>query len=268
MGVLGHLTTLISVKEHVVDVERGSHERLVVGGGNLAGTSAVGEGAHSPQALINRTDVKVDLDLVILEGDEGQGKTGVTAVPELERHVEGGLGKGVAGSAHLTRGSGVARAINIRERRVSDVGKLGGVANHLVVATLLVLGQGKLVPDVHPVTILTVNALTTDLNLNLRDELLTGEIKPAGIHGAGARLVAHSLVDLGQSHLKVGAVGQVTVTRDSASNATTEVGLTVESLLDGLEGEVGVATVGHLPESDLRLARKIDILGAVSDKLH
>jgi hypothetical protein len=29
-----------------------------------------------------------------------------------------------------------------------------------------------------------------------------------------------------------------------------------------------VATVGHLPESNLRIARKIDVLGAISDKLH
>jgi hypothetical protein len=29
-----------------------------------------------------------------------------------------------------------------------------------------------------------------------------------------------------------------------------------------------VATVGHLPESNLRVAGKIDILGTVSDELH
>jgi hypothetical protein len=266
MGVLSHLATLISVQEHVINVERGGNQRLVVGGGNLEGTGAGVEGRHSPQALVDGTDVEVDLDLVVLEGDQGQGKTGVTAEPELEGHVEGGLGKGVARSAHLTRGVGVARTINVRERGVGDVGKLGGVANHLVVATLLILGEGKLVPDVHPVTILTVNALTTNLNLNLRDELLTGEVQPAGINGTTS--VLHLLVDLGQGHLKVGAVGKITIARDGASHTATEISLTVEGLLDGLHSEVSVATVSHLPESDLRLASQVNVLGAISNKLH
>ena len=38
------------------------------------------------------------------------------------------------------------------------------------------IGEGKLVPDVHPITILTVNTLTTNLNLNLGNQLLTDEI--------------------------------------------------------------------------------------------
>ena len=133
MGVLGHLSALISVKEHVVNVERGGHEGLVVGVGDLLGAGAGGEVRDGPQALINRADVKVDLDLVVLESDEGKCKTGVTAEPELEGHVKGGLGKGVARSAHLARGGRVARAIDRREGWVSDVGKLGGVTDHLVV---------------------------------------------------------------------------------------------------------------------------------------
>jgi hypothetical protein len=119
---------------------------------------------------------------------------------------------------------------------------------------------------VHPVTILTVNALTTNLNLNLRNKLLTGEVKPTGIHITGAAL--HLLVDLGESNLKVGTVGKVTIARDGASHTTTEIGLTVEGLLDRLHCEVGVATVSHLPESDLRLASQVNVLGAISNKLH
>jgi hypothetical protein len=53
---------------------------------------------------------------------------------------------------------------------------LCGVTDHLVVTILLLLGESNLVPDVHPVTVLTVNALSTDLNLNLSNQLLTGEI--------------------------------------------------------------------------------------------
>ena len=43
------------------------------------------------------------------------------------------------------------------------------MANHLVVASLLLRREGELVPDVHPITILAVNSLATNLNLNARD---------------------------------------------------------------------------------------------------
>jgi len=113
---------------------------------------------------------------VVLEGDQGEGEAGVRAEPELEGHVEGGLGESIAGSAHLAGGVGVARAVNVSEGGIRDEGKLGGVTNHLEVAALLLGGHGELVPDVHPVTVLAVNALATNLNLNLSDELLAGEI--------------------------------------------------------------------------------------------
>jgi hypothetical protein len=113
---------------------------------------------------------------VVLKGNEGKGESGVTAEPELERNVKGGLGKSVAGSTYLAGGIRLTGSVNVIEGGISDVCKLCGVTNHLVVTTLLVSGEGKLVPDVHPVTVLTVNALTTNLDLNLRDKLLSGEI--------------------------------------------------------------------------------------------
>jgi len=175
--VLGHAAALVGVKEDVVDVERGGNERLVVSLGNLGGSSSRRvKAADSPEALVNRTEVEVNLDLVVLEGDERKRKARVAAVPELERHVESGLREGVARGADLLRGSGVARTVDRSEAGVGEVGKLGGVANHLVVATLLLLGESELVPDVHPVAILAVDALATNLNLDGLDKLLSGEI--------------------------------------------------------------------------------------------
>jgi hypothetical protein len=178
VGVLGHSAALIGIQEDIVNVEGGSNKGLVVGSGDLTRSRcAVGtERTYSPQALVNGANVEVDLDLVVLEGDQGKGKSGVTAVPELERNVKGGLGKSVAGGTHLARSVGLARTINIVERGISDEGELGGVTNHLVVSALLLGCEGKLVPDVHPVTILAVDSLATNLNLNLRDELFSGEI--------------------------------------------------------------------------------------------
>jgi hypothetical protein len=271
VGVLGHTSALIGVEEHVVDVEGSGDEGLVVGGGDLdGGTGGVVQAGHSPQALLNGTDVKVDLDLVVLKSDEGKGQTGVAAEPELKGDIEGGLGESVTGSANLARGVGVARAINVVEGGVGDESQLSGVADHLEVAALLLGGHGKLVPDVHPVTILAVNALATDLNLNLRDELLTGEVKPTGIDAMAIDTggVLKRLADLRESNLKVSAVSQITVTGDGAGHTATEVGLAVKSLLDRLHGEVGVTLVADLPESNLGIASQVNVLSAIGDKLH
>jgi hypothetical protein len=187
VGVLGHTPALVGVQEDVVDIEGGGDEGLVVSGGDLHSASAGVQGGHSPQALLDGTDIKVDLDLVVLKSDERKGQTGVAAEPELKGDIEGGLGESVTGSANLARSVGIARAIDVVEGGVGDEGQLGGVADHLEVSALLLGGHGELVPDVHPVTVLTVDALATDLNLNLRYELLTGEVKPTGINASRTR---------------------------------------------------------------------------------
>jgi hypothetical protein len=276
VGVLGHTSALIGVQEDIVDIEGGSNKRLVVSSVDTAttirrrrdgiGTTAA-ERADSPQALIDGADIKVDLHLMILKSNQRKSKTGVTAVPELEGDVEGGLREGIAGSANLTRGVSLARTINGVKRGISDKSQFGGVSNHGIVTLLLVNRKSKVVPDVHPVTILTINALTTDLDLNLGNQLLTWEIKPTSINTIlGSSL--HRLVNLGESNLKVSAVSQITITRDGASHTTTEIGLSVKSLLDRLHSKVSVTFVRHLPESNLGVAGKIDILGAISDELH
>ena len=266
MGVLGHAPALIGVEEHVVDIERSGNQGLVVGSVELLVSARRGDRADSPQAFVDGANVEVDLDFVVLKGDQGKGKTGVTAEPELEGDVEGGLGKSVTRSANLARSVGVARTVNISKQGVSDVSQLSGVADHLVITALLFGGHGELAPDVHPVTVLAVNALTTDLNLNLRNQLLTGEIEPAGINAMGRSL--ETLADFGKGHLKVGAVSQVTIAADSAGNTPAKVSLAVESLFDRLHGKVGVPLVRDLPEGNLRITGKINVLCAIGDELH
>jgi hypothetical protein len=282
VGVLGHSAAFISIQEDIVNVEGGSNQRLVVSDGSrdsltrgiLAslGVRVVGvaaQGSDSPQALINRTNIKVNLDLVVLKSNQGEGKTRVGAKPELKRNIESGLRKGIAGGTHLTGSLGVARTINISEGGVGDEGKLSGVTNHLEVSTLLLSSHGKLVPDVHPITILAVNALATNLNLNLSDELFSGEIQPTGINtsiiASGVSANTHQLVNLRKSHLKISAVGKITITADRALDTTTEIGLSVESLLNRFNSKVGVTSVSDLPESDLRITSEVYVLCAVSD---
>jgi len=174
VGVLGHLAALIRVEENVVNIEGGSNKGLLVRLRHRHGAGSGGEAVHGPEALTNRAEINVDLDLVVLESDKGKGKAGVAAEPEKEGNVESGLREGVAGGAHLGRSAGSrAGARHGGELGIGDVRELGGVTDHLEVAALLLRGHGDLVPDVHPVTVLAVNALATNLDLNLGDDLLT-----------------------------------------------------------------------------------------------
>jgi hypothetical protein len=271
VGVLGEAATLVSIQEDVVNVEGSSNQGLVVGNGGSLGdggiAGATAELSDGPQALVNGAKVKVDLDLVVLKSDQRKGKTRVGTVPELKGNVKSGLGKGVARGADLTRSVGVTGTINIGETRVGDEGKTSGVTNHLEVSRLLGRGHGELVPDVHPVTILAVDALSTDLNLNLGDQLLSREVQPTGIDllGSGS---SHGLVDLRKSDLKVGTVGKITVAADRASHTTAEISLSIEGLFNRLNGKVGVSAVSNLPEGNLRISSQIDVLSAVGYELH
>ena len=275
--VLGHPAPLVGVEEDIVDVQGRGNERLVVGNRGRGGASrgvgltlnAAVEAGDGPEALVNGPDVKVNLDLVVLKSNQGERQTGVGAEPELEGNVKSRLGESVAGSANLAGSRGVARAINVGERGVGDEGKLGGVTNHLEVSLLLLRCHGELIPDVHPVSVLAVNALTSNLNLNLSNELLSGEVQPAGINTAvGSRSIvanSHELVNLRKSNLEISAVSKISVPADNALDTTTEIGLSVESLFDRLNREVSVPAVRHLPESNLRITSKVNILGAISD---
>ena len=206
------------------------------------------------------------------QGNEGEGQAGVAAKPKQEGDVEGGLREGVAGSAHLGGSTGGGtRSGHGGKVGVGDVGKGGGVTNHLEVSALLLGRHGDLVPNVHPVAVLAVNALATNLDLNLGNELLTDKVQPAGIDtGVGQASVGanHLLVDLGEGDLEVCAVAQIAVTRDCAGHTATKIGLAGESLLNALHGKVCVASVRHLPKGDLGGSRKEHVLCAVGDQLH
>jgi hypothetical protein len=79
VGVLCHTTTLVGVKEHVVNVEGSSNKGLVVRNGGRDGATSGGlnaatkgaasvaaEGGDGPEALVNGADIKVDLYFVVL----------------------------------------------------------------------------------------------------------------------------------------------------------------------------------------------------------
>ena len=98
------------------------------------------------------------------------------------------------------------------------------------------------------------------------DSSENGELGEQDDAGGGGG--SHLLVDLRESHLEIGAVSKISVPADNALDAATEIGLSVESLLDRLNREVRVPAVRHLPESNLRVTSKVNILSAIGYELH
>ena len=225
---LGETAALISVKVDVIYVERRGFER---------GDSYT---ASLPVAIGGRAELNVDLDLVVLEGDKGEGKSGVAAEPEFKRDVE----------IHFWDSGG-------RANRGGYLGEHGDVADHVGVANLLASLLRELVPDVHPVTVVLVDALATDLDLSELDEGVAEPVEPAERFASRYR-------NLGYGYLEVNLVHEVTVTRYGACYTLAEVGRAVEGLFDRLHREVGVATVNNLEESNLWVTSKVNILRAVS----
>ena len=264
VGHVGELTTLISVEVDVIHVEGGSDEALGID--TVTDGVGVGEGRGVvPAEVAEVVELEVDAHLVVLEGDEGEGKTRVAAEPELEGDVEGVLRGAVADDL---RGVGLtANAVGITADTtlLDDVGELGDVTNHLGVTGLLAGLLGELVPDLEPVTVVLVNALTTDLKLNGADKVVANPVEPAEL---STRTVSGGDNDRGESGLEVHTVDEITVALDGTGHLLGEVGGTVEGVLNGLHSEVRVTTVHNLPESDLGVTREVDILSAIGDELH
>ena len=265
VGDLGELTTLIRVEVDVVDVEGRS---LEVGGGHAVADGVVVGGdlrGDVPAEVAEVVELEVDADLVILEGDQGEGEARVAAEPELERDVES-VGRGAVdvllGGVGLTAGAViVARLATLNK----EVGQHGHIAYHLGVAGLLAGLLRELIPDVEPVAVVLVDALTTDLNLHGLDEVVANPVEPAELR---ARAVRGLERDLGESGLEVDTVDQITVALDRARYTLAEARGTVERVLDGLHGEVRVAAIDHLEESNLGVTGEVNVLGTISHELH
>jgi len=118
----------------------------------------------------------------------------------------------------------------------------------------------QLTPDLEPSAVLLVNTLTSDLNLDVLNQMVTNVIDPTE-----RRTLA---LNLGQINLHVNAVNQIAVTRNERGHSLSEIGLSTKSLLNRLHGEVSVTAVDNLKEGDLWVTSQVNILGAIGDKLH
>jgi hypothetical protein len=142
---------------------------------------------------------------------------------------------------------------------------LGDVTNHLGITGLLTRLLGEFIPDVEPLAVVLVDTLTTDFEFNGLNEVVANPVEPTEL---STRTVSGLESYLRESGLEVDTVDQVTVTLDSAGYTLAEARGTVERVLNGLHGEVGVTTVDNLEEGDLGVTSEVNILGAISDELH
>ena len=265
VALLGEAAALLRVEVHVVNIEGGGGEGL---GRRRIGASRSRLGVL---AVLPRLEVYVHANLVILEGNQGDRKTRVAAEPELERNVERLGGGATARDARDRRLRGGARSIEGDATGALHERKVVGVSDERVERLNRARLGGQLSPDLHPVTILAVNALTTNLNLNLLDEAVTNVAEPAealSSVGVTERAGRRRQVNLGEHNLNVGLVHQIGVTVDHSRHTLVEVRLTVEGHLNGLHGEVGMALVQHLPEGNLGVARDVNVLRTIAHELH
>ena len=256
---LGELAALISVEVDVVDVQRGSGKTALAN--TVADSMRVRRVRVVPAQVVQGVELEVDTDFVVLQSNQRQRETRVAAEPELQRDVQS-VHRGAAGDdLRGQRLTAIAVVVASRATLVDQVGQLRNVTNHLGVTGLLARLLSELVPDVEPVTIVLVNALATDFNLNVVDDVVADPVEPAEL---GTRAVGRLELNLRQSSLEVHAVDQITIALDSAGNLLAEVRGTVERVLDRLHSEVGMAAIDHLEECDLRVAGQVNVLGTVS----
>ena len=262
VGDLGELAALVRVEVDVVHVERGGRQ--------VGGVDAVADRVEVARDLrrdlvaqvAEVVELQVDAHLVVLERDERERQARVAAEPELQRDVERVLRRAVEDLRGRVRLA--ARAVIVARLTALDeeVRQLRHVANHLGIATLLARLLRELIPDVQPLSVVLVDALATDLELDALDEVVTNPVEPAEL---GARAVRRLEGDRRERGLEVDTVDQVTVALDRARHALAEARRTVERILNGLHGEVGVAAVDDLKEGNLGVTREVNVLGSIGD---
>jgi hypothetical protein len=153
VGHLGELAALISVKEDVVNIERGSRE---TSSGNAVNNLLL----VGPAEVAEIVELEVDAHLVVLEGDQRESKTRVAAEPELEGDIESVLGGALGDDVGLVGAlGGINTAILVTISSsigIDQVGELGHVTNHLGINGLLTGLLGELIPDMEPITVMFI----------------------------------------------------------------------------------------------------------------
>lgn len=219
---LSELAAFIGVKVDVINVQRTIAD----------GRNSRRDGASAQRVqFIHGADGNVELDFVILQSNQGQGKTRVAAKPELKRDIQS-----------ISWGR-VSRGV-VRQRR--------DATNHGIITSSLFSSLGQFVPDGQPFTVVLVNGLTTDINGDFINQSMTKVLHPVEATARSS--------DRWNLHLQVGAVQQITVAGHRARHFATKVKGTIEGLFNSFQSKVRVTTVHNLEERDLRITSEVNIL--------
>jgi hypothetical protein len=114
----------------------------------LWNTGSKSSGGRGDVVLGSWSETDVELDFVILESNKWKSKTWVSVEPELKRNV-----KSSRWNTSVSCGSWSSKS--------------GSVTSHYRVSIFVFSGLGKFIPDVEPVTIMSVNFLSTDFNVDV-----------------------------------------------------------------------------------------------------
>jgi hypothetical protein len=152
MGALGEVLPFLVVKVDVVNPNGGVSKTRSL-------TNELNAATSSPVELNKRPEFKLETNVVELKGNDGESKTGVLAEPEEERYLKNSLGLNSKRSLET-----ILKDNNIS--RVSLVVFKILLTNHLVVTSLFLGGEGKLIPYIIEHTKMLINSRTTNLNRN------------------------------------------------------------------------------------------------------
>lgn len=127
----------------------------------------------------------------------------------------------------------------------------------------MLVGVGQLLPDLHPLTVLGVDALTTDGDLDLIDDRVTDRVDPVDVVGSAGDISLNGR----EGEDKVTTRDQIGITLNARGKTATKRGLILERLFHAFDGKVGVATVNNFEERDLGGVCQVDILHALAGNL-
>ena len=257
---LREATALVSVKVEEVRVELGGIRHAINAGARVSSNLLLNKGAtaanrhrtggvsatslaesigggSATENLSRRGKLDRNADLVVLEGNQGQGGTsGALGEPEVDRDVE------LSRSLH-----------SVARDKVGTV-----VTGHELVTGLLLGTARKLVPKVGESAINLVNSLATNLNLGTLDQCMTKLRDVGGVVGA-----------LLKGDLEPESMQKITVSANDGNKLVAKAGrVRLESLLDRLARKICVSAIQVLEESNLTITGEINILHSVCDELH
>jgi len=178
VGDLRELAALVRVEVDVVDVEGRSDEASRRN--TVADRVRVGEsGRGVPAEVAEVVELEVDANLVVLERNEREREARVAVEPELERDVERvlwGTLERLVGRVGLAASTVVVAVLSTLNEEIRE---LGDIANHLGVARLLSRLLRELIPDLEPVTVVLVDTLSANLELDVANKVVTDPVEPA-----------------------------------------------------------------------------------------